>query len=481
MNDPKPPRSGLIGYLVVIVVVAGATVGVISLLDNVSTRKLEGEQVAFPLAEIDETTIDAAVWGKTFPRQYDSYLRTVDMVRTAHGGNEAVQKLDEKPVWRELWAGYAFSVDYREKRGHAYMLADQRNTERVKVVNQPGACLHCHASNVVAYRKVGLEKGATGKLTDPLLSKSGQEQLEKGFAAICAMPFDDATKLVSHPVTCLDCHDPKSMKLRITRSAAMDGLANLAKSDDPVPHLPSIERWRKGNKATPYDANTMASRHEMRTLVCSQCHVEYYFAPDTKRVVFPWHNGLKAEQSEAYYASIGFADWTHKTTKAKMLKAQHPEFELWSQGTHARAGVSCADCHMPYTRQGAIKVTDHQTRSPMLNLARACQTCHRVSETELMARVDGIQDRTKALIKRAEDAALANVNAIKAAMASGVGDQKLEKARKLHRKAQWRLDFVASENSKGFHAAQEAARILGEAIDYARQGELAAIKAKLTP
>jgi nitrite reductase (cytochrome c-552) len=48
----------------------------------------------------------------------------------------------------------------------------------------------------------------------------------------------------------------------------------------------------------------------------------------------------------------------------------------------------------------------------------------------------------------------------------------LQAARALQRKAQWRLDFVSAENSMGFHAPQEAARILAEAIDYARQGEL---------
>jgi nitrite reductase (cytochrome c-552) len=155
-----------------------------------------------------------------------------------------------------------------------------------------------------------------------------------------------------------------------------------------------------------------------------------------------------------------------------MLKAQHPEFELWSQGIHARAGVSCADCHMPYKREGAIKVSDHHVRSPLLNTARSCQTCHNVTETELLARVETIQDRTRALMQRVEGATHDLVMAIKTAIDDGATDDQLAGAQAFHRRAQWRLDFIAAENSMGFHADQEAARILAEAIDYARLGQI---------
>jgi nitrite reductase (cytochrome c-552) len=130
-----------------------------------------------------------------------------------------------------------------------------------------------------------------------------------------------------------------------------------------------------------YDVNRDASRQEMRTYVCAQCHVEYYFAGDEKLLTYPWHKGLLVEEIEAYYDEIGFSDWTHGITGARLLKAQHPEFEMWSQGTHGRAGVACADCHMPYRRVGAMKVSDHHVRSPLLDVAASCQTCHRISET----------------------------------------------------------------------------------------------------
>jgi nitrite reductase (cytochrome c-552) len=476
MNAPAASTSSAMRTVVLIVVVAVATFLVMLLLGNIAQRKQEARQHVFRVVELDETTVDPAEWGKNYPRQYDSYLRTVDMERTKHGGSEAFDRLEEYPKWPEIFAGYAFSVDFREDRGHAYMLIDQLETERVHIVQQPGSCIHCHSSNIIAYRKVGLEHGAPGAATDPLLSDTGRAQLRKGFEVMCSMTFEDAVAKVSHPVSCIDCHDPDTMQLRVTRPAFFEGLANFARSDDPAPHLPSIERWRKGDRGKDYDPNVLASRQEMRSLVCGQCHVEYYFRPGDNLLIYPWHKGLKADQMEAYYDEIGFADWTHKISGAKVLKAQHPEFEMWSQGIHARSGVSCSDCHMPYQREGAIKVSNHHVRSPLLNIAQACQVCHNYPEHEILARAEAIQDKTRALMARSEAAVVELIRSIEAAMKAGATDEQLREARAMQRKAQWRLDFVFAENSLGFHASQEAARLLGESIDYARRGEIALLR-----
>ena len=179
------------------------------------------------------------------------------------------------------------------------------------------------------------------------------------------------------------------------------------------------------------------------------------------------------DQIYEYYREAGFTDWTHAETGAPALKAQHPEFEMWNQGIHARSGVACADCHMPYMREGAQKISDHHVRSPLLNINRACQTCHKWSEDELRARVETIQQRTVDLRNRAMDALVALIADIKAAKAAGAAGAPLTAALEFQRHGQFYLDFVESENSNGFHAPQEAARILGEAIDYLRQGQLA--------
>lgn len=469
MSNSSPDRfrgNKTIIYVLTIVIVAAATVGVVLLLENVSQRKEEAKQHVFRVVEITEDTIDPVVWGKNFPRQYDGYRRTVDTERTRHGGSEAFEKLEEDPRWREIFKGYAFGVDYREDRGHAYMLSDQDMTERIKIVKQPGACLHCHSSVLPAYREAGIKAGV------PADEAHRQEQIMKGFEIVCAMPYGEARKMISHPVTCVDCHDPGTMQLRVTRPGFLNAIQKLAGSDDPLPHLPSLERWRKDGRKGEYDVNTMATRQEMRSFACGQCHVEYYFKGEGKLLTYPWHKGLKAEQIEGYYDEVGFKDWTHKASGSPVLKAQHPEFEMWSQGIHARSGVACADCHMPYRREGAIKISDHNVRSPLLNIANACQTCHHFSETELKARIELIQDCTRTLMIRAEEAVVALIHDLQQAQEFGMPAEQLKEAQALHRKAQWRLDFVAAENSMGFHAPQEAARILGEAIDYARCGQL---------
>lgn len=463
MNQQTPaPRPRRWPYLLTGFLMAAATFGVLALVMNIFQRKQEGEQHYFKVVELTEETIDPADWGKNFPSQYDSYLRTADTEFTEYGGNEAFapSRLEENPNLKRFFAGYPFSVDFREARGHAYMLSDQDVTKRNTEFKQPGACLQCHASMVSVYRE------------------AGDGDLMAGFAKVCAMPLKEARELAKHPVSCIDCHVPETMELQVTRPGFLNGIKELAKSDDPLPHLPSIERWRAGDRSTDYDANALASRQEMRSFVCGQCHVEYYFKGDQKLVTYPWHNGLKVEQIEKYYDDQDFKDWVHQETQAPMLKAQHPEFELWNQGIHARSGVSCADCHMPYKREGAVKVSDHHVRSPMLSIARACQTCHRNEEAELKARVELIQGRTNKLQSRAESALIDLMDAIQAAKKRGVSDEGLKEARRLHRAAQWRTDFCDAENSQGFHASQEYARILAEAIDYARQGQLQAIQAQ---
>jgi len=427
-------------YLALSAAVAAATFLVTLLLGNIGERKQEALQSYLELARLTEDTVDPVEWGKNFPREFDGYKRTVDIQRTRYGGSEAFSKLTSDPRLRRIFAGYPFSLDYREERGHAYSLKDEDETERVKQRPQTGACLHCHASILPAYRKLG------------------GGDVRKGFALLCPMPFAEARKLVTHPVACLDCHDPKTMAIRVTRPGFLNG----------------IRAFKKSQGIDNYDPNTMATRQEMRSFVCGQCHVEYYFAKGTQLVTYPWAKGLKVEDIEAYYDEIRFSDWKHAETGAVVLKAQHPEFEMWNQGIHARSGVACADCHMPYMRQGALKISDHHVRSPLLNIERACLTCHPFPASEMKLRAETIQDRNAKLLARAEDALLALYDEVKAAKAAGVSADQLAEALALQRKAQFRADFVNAENSMGFHAPQEAARILAEAIDYARQGQLAA-------
>ena len=447
-RSPLRSRAGLTKVWTLTVIAAAAAVGAVgvgALLANIAQRKQEQRQPYFQVATLTDTTTDPSIWGQNFPIHYASYLRTADQERTRYGGSEALlhhptardprtqvaqSRLDEDPRLRAMWAGYAFATDFREERGHAYMLMDQEFTQRQQVTQQPGTCIHCHASTYAAYVRLG------------------QGDIHRGFEALNQRPYQAARQEVTHPVSCVDCHAPGTMALRVTRPAFIEGIRD-------------------------YDVNTMATRQEMRTYVCGQCHVEYYFKGSEKRLTYPWNRGLAADSILSEYQQNRHVDWTHARTGAPALKAQHPEFEMYMQGVHARSNVACADCHMSFTRVGAMKVSSHHVRSPMLDVNRSCQTCHRQSESEIISRVALIQDRTYRTRGVALDGLLELVQDIEAALQVDSTHTAIREARERQRQAQFLVDFVEAENSMGFHAPQEAMRVLALAIDHVRKGQTA--------
>lgn len=464
---------GNLALLGLIAAVAIVTALLVALLMNINQRKDEAKSPNFKLVDLTEDDTDPAKWGINFPKQYDGYQRTAIATRTrfgGHGGSEAMpdEKIERDPWLKRMFLGYAFAIDYRDRRGHAYMLSDQEDTLR-QTKPQSGSCLHCHASIMPLYRELGAGDATAGF----------KETYKWSYKDLNAKLHDVGH---AHPVSCVDCHEPKTMKLRVTRPGFLEGIKALAASDAPVPHMPSIEQWRAGSRSEAYNPNEHSTRNEMRSNVCGQCHVEYYCSV-AMPLTFPWGKGLKMENLESFWNETKlpdgnrFFDYKHAESGAEILKAQHPEYELWIQGIHARSGVSCADCHMPYMRDGASKISDHWVRSPLLNINRACQTCHHLSEEEIKGRVDQIQSRNHDLLQRGGAALVALLDEIGKAKTAGASPEQLSPALELQRKAQWRLDYIAAENSMGFHAPQEAARILGEAADYARQGQIAAMQA----
>jgi len=427
---PQPaPRGRRSAVLVVLAFVVGAVALAVvgAMLVNIFERKQEATETFVQVVDVQDGEMDASVWGQNFPLEYSRFLMMEDdTVRTAYGGSQQYDKLARFPAMQRLWNGYAFAVDFREDRSHWYALIDQKETKRQEVVEQPGACANCHAGEAPA-----------------LIESMGWEAFNKG-------PYSAISDDLHTGGTCNDCHDPDTMTLRITRPAFIAAMEergiDLAK----------------------------ASRQEMRTYVCGQCHVEYYFEGENKVLTFPWEKGLDIDSINEYYDEDGFKDWEHKETGAPMLKVQHPEFELYSTSIHAQSGVSCADCHMPYIREGALKISDHWIRSPIQNVANACQSCHKMEEEKLLGRISTIQGRTAEQLREVETAIIAAIDAITAAKAAGATDADLAEARDFQRKANLRWDFISSENSTGFHSPQESARVLGDAVNFARMSQLSA-------
>lgn len=410
----------------IIVLLAGMLVALLVFMKNQPPQK----RGVAPLVEVAAMEPDSSQWGLNFPNQYTTLLKTEsNHTRTMFGGSEPYSKLEADPRLVKLFAGYGFSIEYNEDRGHLNTLADVRKIKRVNETT-PATCYSCKSSN-------------NPKLWD-----------EMGMAAYDQMLFSDMTPRINEPVGCANCHEAGTMRLIVTNPALDEAL-----------------------KSQGVDWRTL-TRQEMRTVVCANCHVEYYFQGEGKYLTFPWENGTRIEEIEAYYQAIGFTDWTHKESAAPLIKMQHPEYELFTAAsTHYNAGVSCADCHMPYTRDGAVKFSTHNVHSPLLNSANSCGTCH-TDVQYVTGRVAEIQQQVNTTLLATEDAISQAIDAIHAAGANSEADAQLvDEARQLHRSAQLRWDFVAAENSMGFHNPEEALRILAAATDLARQAQIKAILA----
>ena len=257
---------------------------------------------------------------------------------------------------------------------------------------------------------------------------------------------------IVNPIGCADCHEPENMNLHISRPALIEAFAR---------------QGRDITKATP---------QEMRSLVCAQCHVEYYFKGDGKYLTFPWDKGFTVEDMEAYYDNEGFYDYIHKLSRAPILKAQHPDYEICQMGIHGQRGVSCADCHMPYKSEGGVKFSDHHIQSPLAMIDRTCQTCHRESEETLRNNVYERQRKANEIRNRLEqELAKAHIEA-KFAWDKGATEDQMKDVLALIRQAQWRWDFGVASHGGSFHAPQEIQRILSHGLDKAMQAPSGCIK-----
>ena len=375
--------------------------------------------------EITGINTNSEEWGINYPREYDTWKKTKEMdFRSKHLGNMPEDVLESRPEMVVLWAGYAFSRDYSAPRGHMYTIEDVTHTLRTGTPDhehkdmQPATCWACKSPDVPRMmHEVGIENFYKASW-----SQFGSE--------------------IVNPVGCADCHDPKTMNLTITRPALIE----------------AFERQGKDiTKATP---------QEMRSLVCAQCHVEYFFKGDGKYLTFPWDGGMTVESMEEYYDNANYTDWVHHLSKAPMLKAQHPDYEIFLLGPHAQRGLSCADCHMPYMSEGGIKYSNHQVMSPLKNVSSTCQTCHRDSEENLKNYVYQYQDKALEIRNRIE------VELAKAAWDNGADEAKMKESLKLIRQAQWRWDFAVASHGASFHAPVETQRILAHSLDRTLQAQL---------
>jgi nitrite reductase (cytochrome c-552) len=407
------------------------------LANSIISRKAESKFAYTPQVKVSDNEPRNQVWGQNFPRQYQSFLKTADTSFVSYSnGSNMVDMLEKDPRLAVLWAGYGFSKDYNAPRGHYYAVEDIQNTLRTGGPTGPGkgpmpsTCWTCKSPDVPRLmNEFGIDEFYSGKWAD-----KGPE--------------------INNAIGCNDCHNAKTMSLKISRPALIEAFEAMGK-----------------------DIN-QASHQEMRSLVCAQCHVEYYF--DKKKpgkegvpyLVFPWQNGLTVEDAEKYYDDINFKDWTHKISKAPMLKAQHPGYELFKAGVHAKRGVSCADCHMPYKTEGGQKFTDHHIRSPLDNVTNSCQVCHRQDKDDLLTDVYSRQKKIKSNVEVLEKILVRDHVEAGLAWELGATEEQMKDILLDIRHAQWRWDYAVASHGGSFHAPVETGRIVASAINIAQEGRL---------
>ncbi len=421
--------------LFVITVIVVFFLGILA--SSVINRKNEAKFAYTPKVEIQENEPRNEVWGKNYPREYQSYLQTLDTnFATYQGGSHMIDLLEEDPRLVILWAGYGFAKDYNQGRGHLYAIDDIQNTLRTGGPKgkddgpMPSTCWTCKSPDVPRLmNEVGIEAVYSGKW-----ARLGSE--------------------MKNSIGCADCHNPKDMSLQISRPALIEAFE--ARGED----------------------ITQATHQEMRSLVCAQCHVEYYFnkeVPGKEGVpylVFPWKKGHTVEDMEEYYDEIGFSDWTHALSKAPMLKAQHPGYEVYLSGVHADRGVSCADCHMPYKSEGGQKFTDHHIQSPLNNVANSCQVCHRQEANKLIENVYSRQKKSTESRLKLEDALVSAHLEAQKAWELGASEEQMKDILQDIRHAQWRWDYGAASHGGSFHSPVEIARVYARGMDKAQDARI---------
>lgn len=398
-------------------------------------RRTEASFTYTPQVEYTQFESRNELWGNNFPREYESYLKTLDTTfKSKYNGSAMIDMLEVDPRLVVLWAGYGFSKDYNQGRGHYYAIEDIRKTLRTgapvdgKKSPMPNTCWTCKSPDVPR-----------------IMNEVGIADFYKG-------TWEKKGREIINPIGCGDCHDAKTMNLRISRPALIEAFERIGKDITKVSH------------------------QEMRSLVCAQCHAEYYF--NKKKIegvpylTFPWDNGFSVEAMEEYYDNMEFKDWTHAISKAPMLKAQHPGYEVFLTGIHAVRGVSCADCHMPYISEGGQKFTDHHIQSPLNNVANSCQVCHREETERLIEDVYSRQDKIIENRDKLEEFLVrAHVEA-KYAWDYGATEEQMKDILQDIRHAQWRWDYAAASHGASFHSPVETGRVIATGIAIVQEGRL---------
>ncbi|MCL2324603.1 MAG: ammonia-forming cytochrome c nitrite reductase subunit c552 [Actinomycetia bacterium] len=337
------------------------------------------------------------------------------------------------PFLNTIYAGSAFAKSYDTPRPHLDALSDAKGSARISAKSN-SVCYACKSSQYT------------------IAQNSGQNLAKTSFA--------DQKSTMTQTITCYDCHKNYPGSGSRTRQTANGTYLGAIRTAFTTAFATEI----KGGRMAPADA------------ACGQCHNEYYFDPKTGEVSMPKELNDPAKIFD-FYEKMGFFDHVNPNTGARMLKAQHPEYDMVSSDTssmHARNGMTCADCHMEKTASGA---TSHKLTGPLYSAEirkRVCLSCHTEGDAALVSTITKINAAMMAEITTKGNALAKFTDDLAAANKSGrYSAAQLDPIRAQEREAQWFLDWVMNENSKGLHNPRQAQQCLERCASVTAAGEAA--------
>ena len=451
------------------------------------------------------TKTDPAACGACHQVQYETMYK-MNWEKAARKEKSLATGPSPNPAFDKLMGPHGFTREHNEPRSHAFALYDQlvvdrafggrfKNKEGWQFLAKDGGNFKIWSFLEDQYPgqdhkafKPGTAAAANPvcmscKTADHILDWAYLGDPVPGAKWSRTSKVVDFVKDVNHSLNCIFCHDPHGAGPRVIRDGLLQAVSRPEK--DTV--------WHADRRAAKIDIRDMGTRGFTRKvgvlsradskLMCAQCHVEYNCNPGTDPTTgqpvtmadartnhFPFK---KVADIGKHYTDLKFRDFKHGITGAMLWKGQHPDVENFYGSVHQKAGVECADCHMPKVKDAKTgkTYTSHWQTSPTHYIKDTCLTCHEDwSEKQAKYVIESLKHRFQGKVRKAEYWLTRMVDKFEEARNLGVDEATLNKAREKHYEAHINWEWWTASNGAHFHNPEEANESLNKSMVISQEG-----------